>query len=576
LATCFDLLIYLTIVLLCVGSLTPGINESHYLPKAKHTWDPTFAAGNDLFLDSHDSHFLTTLIAGALAKYFELATVAWIGRVICWILFAIAWHRLTAALEVPRLLRAIALAIWILLVQYCNLAGEWFVGGFEAKSFAYPLAIIGLAQIVRDRWTSGWLWLGASVAFHPVVGGWIGISCFVLYCLLPTPVKRVPQNLAGWLGGFALGMIGVWPALSGLGGQDVVDGLSAAKIHVHLRLAHHLNPRGFTLYRVLSASACLGLCSWATWLWLKHQQPFQPNRSGMLVRLREIVLDRPLGKLVLITWLSVLIALVGWGIDTLGVLTGREVLAARLLRFYWFRWSDVAIPLITSLLLATTVTRLSFAGDGRSLKHLTAVGNRWIGAALMLTVVFVGAHWYHEQQQQVSPADRLMMDHPGPAMSDQLTDPATKLPQRMVDWLAVCDWIKHNSPANSLWFTPQQQQTFKWYAGRAEVISWKDVPQNSSAILEWYRRIERCAPRRRATDGRVRAWKTEELIELARVYRFNWVLVDRSFQDVPPLLELKYPINIENRSFAVFYISEAVIAKADQAQAAKKQQATLP
>ena len=109
-------------------------------------------------------------------------------------------------------------------------------------------------------------------------------------------------------------------------------------------------------------------------------------------------------------------------------------------------------------------------------------------------------------------------------------------------------------PTDSLWLTPKYQQTFKWYAGRAEVVSWKDVPQDNTSIIEWYQRLQQCNPPR-GSDGAVRGWTTEELLELAKRYRFQWVLVDRTYQAEPPLLECKYPILIDNRSFAVFYIA---------------------
>jgi hypothetical protein len=139
----------------------------------------------------------------------------------------------------------------------------------------------------------------------------------------------------------------------------------------------------------------------------------------------------------------------------------------------------------------------------------------------------------------------------------------TLLPQRYVDWLAVCQWIQENTPADSLWLTPPYQQTFKWYAGRAEVVCWKDVPQDNAAIIQWYRRLQQCKLPRHS-NGKPRGWNADELIELAREYRFQWILVDRTYQDQPPLLESKYPLLVDNRSFAVFYISTRLLESSDR------------
>ena len=76
-----ELWAYLCLIFLCASAAVPGINESHYLPKAKHLWDRGFAPG-DLFLESHDSHFLTSMFAGLLAGWLPLATVAWLVRLL--------------------------------------------------------------------------------------------------------------------------------------------------------------------------------------------------------------------------------------------------------------------------------------------------------------------------------------------------------------------------------------------------------------------------------------------------------------------------------------------------------------
>ncbi len=57
------------------------------------------------------------------------------------------------------------------------------------------------------------------------------------------------------------------------------------------------------------------------------------------------------------------------------------------------------------------------------------------------------------------------------------------------DWLAVCAWIREETPEDSLWLTPRYQQTFPWYALRAEVVNWKNVPQDAEKIVEWSQRM---------------------------------------------------------------------------------------
>jgi hypothetical protein len=151
-------------------------------------------------------------------------------------------------------------------------------------------------------------------------------------------------------------------------------------------------------------------------------------------------------------------------------------------------------------------------------------------------------------------ADRLVVESVGkhPIQTD-----------RYIDWLAACKWIRENTPHDSLWLTPKYQQSFKWHAERAEVVCWKDVPQNNAAVIEWYHRIERCAPPR-DSHGSIRDWTTQELLDLSSQYGFRWLLIDRSYQSQPPALEIKYPLveqgeYVDNRSFAVLYIPDALV-----------------
>ena len=72
---------------------------------------------------------------------------------------------------------------------------------------------------------------------------------------------------------------------------------------------------------------------------------------------------------------------------------------------------------------------------------------------------------------------------PRPPRSDRLPDyPA---------WRAACDWVAQpqNIPPDAVFLTPRMSQTFRWYAHRAEVATWKEIPQDAASIVEWWRRI---------------------------------------------------------------------------------------
>ena len=58
------------------------------------------------------------------------------------------------------------------------------------------------------------------------------------------------------------------------------------------------------------------------------------------------------------------------------------------------------------------------------------------------------------------------------------------------DWRAACEWVAAHTPADALFLAPRNAQTFTWYAGRGQVVSWKDLPQDARAIVEWWGRLE--------------------------------------------------------------------------------------
>src|SRR6185369_2065665 len=78
-----------------IRSPIPGVNEPHYLCKAKHLWQPDWC-GRDLFLQSSNAHFVFLAIAGGVAQTLSLAATAWAGRIAAWALLAWGWTRLVS------------------------------------------------------------------------------------------------------------------------------------------------------------------------------------------------------------------------------------------------------------------------------------------------------------------------------------------------------------------------------------------------------------------------------------------------------------------------------------------------
>src|SRR5262249_39933732 len=126
---------------------TPDVNETGYLTKAAHFWNHG-AFAHDFFCNTGDAHavyywafaWLTTL-------GWSLDTVAWVGRIVTWLLLAIAWRDLSFQILPRPWLAVLSAELFVLLTEQAHMAGEWIVGGVEAKGFAWALVLWALGAL---------------------------------------------------------------------------------------------------------------------------------------------------------------------------------------------------------------------------------------------------------------------------------------------------------------------------------------------------------------------------------------------------------------------------------------------
>ena len=123
----------------------------------------------------------------------------------------------------------------------------------------------------------------------------------------------------------------------------------------------------------------------------------------------------------------------------------------------------------------------------------------------------------------------------------------------------MCAWVARETPEDAIFLTPREQQTFKWYAGRAEVVTRKDVPQDAAGLIEWKHRLDEVYPRDQEHHLRdLAAFSDEELVEIARRYGAAYIVVDRTRSRRRIHLPQVYPLLAEeNPAFAVYRVPEA-------------------
>jgi hypothetical protein len=508
---------------IAAGSPPPGVGEAHYLAKAKHYWDPAWCAG-DLFLESADAHWTFYWCFGWVTKYCSLETTAWIGRAITWLLLGWSWQRLSFALVPQRLYAILSAGLMLLFTRWFHLAGEWVIGGIEAKSFAYVFFFLAVESLVRRRWSVAWLWMGAAAAFHVLIGGWGCVllgGVWLLERRLPDTPRLLPM-LPAVVGGFLLSLPGLIPALLLNRGVDSALLQQATTAYVYERLPHHLVFHRFE--HLYMARHVVLLLAWAAIAW----------------RQRQDVRARALHWLVLG---AVLVGVIGVIIDQ-SLLNHRD-LAARLLRYYWFRLSDALLGCGVALGLAY------------QLAHWQATKLSLYNLAVTVSVLAIGADMTHEVWS------RSQLRVPGAFLQPKPTQPPANPQHKTISigerelfeqWREVCNWIEQETPRSARFLTPRRQQTFKWYAQRPEVVNWKDVPQDAAGLVRWKQAMDEIYSR--ATfEFDLAAHSNEQLLALAHKYQANYIVLDRTraVRNLP-WLRVYPPLRGERSAYEVYVV----------------------
>ncbi|TWT48640.1 DUF6798 domain-containing protein [Botrimarina hoheduenensis] len=448
-----ETLLTVLVFLVAGGDPAPHRNEAHYLCRLKHYWDPSYCPG-DLFLESPEAHFTIVWLLGWLSLVVSLPVLAWIGRGLSWGLLAWGWTRLSHRVAPYPGVSVLGAALLVVGTEQTHFGGEWLIGGFESKTLAYGVVLLALRAWLDRASSLTWGLLGLATAMHALVGLWSGVALSIAWLLTRRGRPRLRSMAPGIVIGGILAMAGVLPPLmmNASVEPDIVS--QANQIYVFERLPHHLAP--------LSKGGP----------WLKDRLE---RHAGMLVLLGLLagtLLSRKLPRQVVrrssLRWIvrfaagAAAISITGLVIET--VLAGSPALAAALLKYYWFRLSDIAAPLAGALLIVASL------GLGlrdkrparRALAVTVAVG---LGA---LSAWGVGGHAWNRSAGAVAPADA------------KLRDPAA--------WQAACRWIDTHLPADAMLLTPRRTQTAKWWAQRSEVMTYKDIPQDARSMVEWRER----------------------------------------------------------------------------------------
>ncbi len=483
-----------------VGTPVPGVNEPHYLSKARSFIDSDWCR-RDFFLTSVNAHYCFYSLTGPAAAVLQPGTVAVLGRLVSLLLLAWGWCRLGIACGLTAAGQVMSAGLMLAIAGLGSFSGEWIVGGFESKVPAWGLALASVAFRIRadqgssprDALLAGLL-AGLAAAFHPVVGLWFILATVVAggadlslrmvrrsgsaqAATMPGSGGLNPADKCRWRHGAAPRRGGeIWIYLTGClvtslpglipaaamlrqSGITAEQNQLANFVQVFWRLKHHLDPTEFrraawihTLILSLICSLCCG------WLVRSKDQP------RVMAGCRGI---RQLYSLLLVAaGIAAAGVWIGWHAVPAPKMTGWEWRAA-LLKFYPFRLFDGLLPIATAISGVLLVQSLrsphltpTLPTENRRNRKIQCVG------FLILTSVVAGTALWNRPEA-----------------------PGGYTPDQYDDWQKACQWAREHTPADALFLTPRESFGFKWFAERAEFVNYKDCPQDAAGILQWNDRL---------------------------------------------------------------------------------------
>ncbi|ARV05986.1 hypothetical protein BTO04_04395 [Polaribacter sp. SA4-10] len=428
--------LFLIIVIFFFG-FSISYNEMDVIPYARATFNDNWIP-NDWYLNLNITYrYLFSYIIGFFAETFGTIPTIIAGRLISYVLISLSLL-LLIRLVYGKSYNAITYLALVLLFTFFpngNGAEEWMVGGLETKVFSYAFSILALAMFLEKRMKLGFLFAGLMLSFHLLIG------IYSIFCLIPIfffyqrDAKKFYLDAVKAFPIFIItGSIGIYGIVHQLFFSESSASNIGWDIYVNLRVPHHTLPNFFPFE-----------------LWIK-MMVFTAINIGFTIKLRN-------QKIKLISYyalFSVIISLIGiivfWISD-----------ANHNLKYYFFRFSDTTLPLITLL-------NVSYFLNEKIKKSPRKVQNILSYTACVIMLLFVAAK--------------------AKGFTANFTSNNIKFKTHTSDDVAMENWVKNNTDNTKTFIVPPNMSFFYINFERSAFVTWKHSPQNEADIVEWYCRLK--------------------------------------------------------------------------------------
>lgn len=436
--------------------------------------------------------------AGFLVDKFGFLQAIFIGRIISYLLISYALFSLIEALSSKRkyVVYILTITIQFYFFSYGIGAGEWMVGGFDTKVFAYGFVLLSFASFLSGHIKRGWFCAGLALSLHALIG------TYHIFCLLPSIIlfqnRAAKRELLKSFPLFLLGGIfGIYSIYQYL--LEMSSGLQTTgyDIYVNISVAHHVMPDHFPSI---------------TWIYLFCFSVL----NIFLIRSHQSSVQKRISIYALASVIFILIGLI------LFFLMG----STHLLRYYFFRFGDVMLPLMTLLSIAAIVEKLNF--NQRLFKF---------GSILFMVLLIAPKVKY-----------RLI----------QLTLNKEKILSRTSVDFEMEAWINSNTKKSQVIITNPDDIYFYINCQRSAFVLLRQSPQSGKELTEWYKRLK-------ALNGGNDFETKEEVIQnYMRLTETNVlgivdVYPEVSFVLMPKSKKMNLPIHFETDKSILYSVSENLI-----------------
>ena len=440
-------------------------NENIYAIHPLKLLDPEYLK-NDLFMGGI-SYFTIVFSVACLPFFavFDPLIAVMMIRVLIWAFQIWALLKLT---------KTLGLTWWsfiIFIVLFINiptrLAGEWIIGSAASKPVSYAFVFLSLDALLKNEIRKAGIFSGAAVSLHILAGGWSALAIFITILINSWQKKRLKDVINFGISSFMLSIPGLLPAVlrvlgvigeKNLPGNTPLPIENTSKILVTFANPFHLDPtyfiQGLEVIKVIVIFAAPIILYK---LFLKKEYASLMNKFLIIIMLFFLM----------------------------GIIA-RKFEFYQFTQYYPFRVADGLLPL-----------------------------NLWIGFALMIQTVFANLKYKKILAFSLIPIIMMtcnylidigepiqkyktfkkLLKHTEPRetpyrIKDTLERLYNKFIEKKFDGFEdMANWIKSNTPRDSIFITPPIEYSFALIAQRAQIVTYKCVPV-SKKILLWRQRME--------------------------------------------------------------------------------------